>query len=148
MAEITLTKGCTVTVDDADFGWLNSYKWYAQGVEGRAARRIRFPRNTIIYIYHQILDVNPWELRTKNLEVDHIDRNIANCRRDNLRIVTHATNMLNSKTSLNKTGVGYDSLHNRWKAYIDRPHKSRINIGTFRNKIDALAAVENFKKDE
>lgn len=145
MAEIALTKGQVTIIDDELFEWLSSFKWYSQGPDFRPARRITKPRPTILFMYHQILSVWPWELRKLGLVVDHKDRNPLNNTRDNLRIVSHQLNMLNSSTSINRIGVGRDNTHNTWKAYIDSPNRNRINIGTFKTKEAALKAVSQYQ---
>ena len=144
MGIIRLTKGKSTLVDDDLLENLNRFKWYSQGPEFRPARRIRAPRNTIIYIYHQILEVWPWKLRAEHLEVDHVDRDPLNNLRENLRIVTRHQNMQNSSRSIFRKGVGRDNTHNTWKAYIDRPYRNRINIGTFKTYEEAAEAVRNW----
>jgi len=141
---IHLTKNKIVYVDDDDYEYLCKFNWYAQGLEGRAARRITVPRRTIIYIYHQILRVWPWELRVKGLVIDHINRNVADNTKTNLRICTQVQNMLNSKTSLLRKGVGRDNTHNTWKAYLDKPNAPRVNIGTFKTREEAERAVAEY----
>lgn len=73
--------------------------------------------------------------------LDHIDRNRANNRIENLREVTNSCNMKNQKISIrNKSGViGVKRSGRRWHAYItsnDVTHK----LGIFDNIDDAVRA--------
>lgn len=141
MGIILLTRGFETIVDDDIYEELNSYLWYASGPEGRPARRLRDATRRVIYMYHQIMDVRPWELRLENKVVDHIDGNPLNNQRNNLRIVTQNKNMQNSNRHLFREGIGYDSTHDRYKVYIDRPDLPRINIGTYKTREEANVAL-------
>jgi hypothetical protein len=146
MQIIMLTRGFGTLVDDKDYVWLSKKKWYAQGPEGRPARRITIPKRHILFMYHEILEVYPWELRAKGLCVDHIDRNPLNNCRHNLRIVTTAANMQNTVRSRNRIGVCYDKRHRKWKAYLDNPNMPRLNLGTFKTREEAETSVQNARK--
>ena len=60
--------------------------------------------------------------------VDHINRDIYDCRKSNLRIVSKSENMMNSKLSTrNKSGVKgvyYDKSRGLWKSYIKKRWKN------------------------
>lgn len=140
MGFIQLTKGFITEVDDDLLEDLNSYLWYASGLEGRPARRLREARK-IIFIYHQILHVLPWVMSAQGYVVDHIDGDPLANKRANLRIVTQQDNMLNADRHKLREGISYDSTHDRFKAYIDRPHTSRVNVGTFKTREEADFAL-------
>lgn len=144
---IYLTKGFVTVVDEEDYDRLNRYRWYASGADHRPARRAPEHDRKIILIYHQILNVLPWVLRTNGLCVDHIDRDCLNNRKENIRVVTQQENMLNSITSINKVGVSIDRTWNTFKAYYDNPFKKRINIGTYKTREEAEAALMKFKAE-
>jgi hypothetical protein len=143
MASIKLTKGYEAIVDDKDCKRLNAFSWYAALLHSvyaaRASRKHEWHSRYIVFLHHQVLDVMPWELEGQ--EIDHINRNTLDCREENLRLVTHAVNMQNSKTSLQRRGVAFDRTHLRWKAYLDRPGKNRINLGTVGTEEEALVLV-------
>jgi hypothetical protein len=141
MALIKLTKGFETLIDDNDYERLNVFKWHASGVYHRPARRLRDNTRRMVLIYHQILDVWPWELEGK--EIDHINRNPLDNRKENLRLVSHADNMRNSKRSIDRKGICFDRTQSKWKAYLDQP---RINIGTFETENEAREALANMKK--
>lgn len=146
MAIIPLTKGKFTEVDDDLFEALSKFKWYAQGPDFRPARRITFPRHTILLMYYQILEIYPWELRVDQV-IDHIDRNPLNNKKANLRIVTYSENMQNTLRHANRVGIGRDNRHDRYKAYLDQPGKNRINIGTYKAREEAEQALLSFKEN-
>lgn len=145
MGIIYLTKGYETIVDDDIHEELNSYLWYASGVDGRPARRLRTGPRKIIMIYHQILHVIPWVMAEQGFCIDHIDGDPLNNQRSNLRIVTQTENMRNTNRHKNREGVAYDSRHDRYKVYIDQPDKKRINVGTYRTRLAAEVALGQAK---
>jgi hypothetical protein len=76
--------------------------------------------------------------------VDHIDRNILNCQRINLRKGTTSENMCNRK-KLNKNGKtasefkGVTLVHGKWTAKLIKDKKTYY-LGTFDSEIEAAKA--------
>ena len=92
MKEIALTRGYKAIVDDEDYEELSKWSWHALDNHGkiyaRTAKKINGKNH--YYFMHGLL------LSCKDgLEVDHIDRNPLNNRRENLRCITHSENCLN-----------------------------------------------------
>lgn len=132
MKEIALTgeksKGLFTIVDDDDY---QIFKDRFINVK-RYRRELMYAR-----IYHQgkmhnfhrlIINAKPGEI------VDHINHNGLDNRKENLRIVTHQMNILNSrknpKTSSKYKGVSWDSDRNKWSVKIMFNYKT-INLGRF-----------------
>lgn len=84
---------------------------------------------------------------TKRTEiVDHINGNIYDNRRENLRIGNKSTNGSNLRhLPIHNTsgfkGVAFDKVNNKWRAQIQVNGKS-IKIGRFKDKIDAAKAYD------
>lgn len=145
---IPLTKGLFVIVDEADHAWLSQWKWYAR--TGRkdyvyASRSIRNGKTTTIINMHNIL------LPTEDgYELDHINGNTLDNRRDNLRVATHQQNMWNRKpprgTSSKFKGVSFQKATNYWKANIKINDKQK-HLGCFWDEEEAAIAYNRAAKD-
>lgn len=144
MALIYLTKGIITLVDDRLYDELSKHKWYAADLIGgfRPARRLRDsedPERRLMFIYYQVLGIYPWDIPGRI--VDHRDRDTLNNTRENLRITTQTENMRNTDRHINRVGVSFDKLHGKWKAYLDRPGLSRVNLGTCKTEEEAQKLV-------
>jgi hypothetical protein len=117
--EIPLTKGMVALVDDEDYYDLSKYRWYANKTGWNTYYAFRnTPRQSgkqhLIRMHRVIL--NP----PSDMEVDHINGNGLDNRKENLRIVTRRQNSQNRhqvKTS-KYTGVCWDNDRQKWRAYI------------------------------
>lgn len=146
---IQLTKGLQALVDDEDYPRLSKHKWYASGLTGKeyAARRTKdreeVPRKLIL-MHREILGI---EFICSDVHVDHLSGVRLDNRRSNLKEGTHAQNLQNTELAKNQTGIGYDTTHNRFKAYVNIPGENktrRINVGTFKTRAEAVTARESF----
>jgi len=86
---IALNRDYFVLIDEADYTVLSKYKWHYRN--GYAARRT----HTISIYMHRELMACP-----EDRQVDHINRDRLDNRRDNLRIVTPTENCANRSTSV------------------------------------------------
>lgn len=96
MAKITLTRGRIAKVDDEDFVELNRYPWYctAQGYASTG----KYPNNILM---HRLIMNCP-----EGMVVDHINGDTTDNRKENLRIVKHRHNLLNTgKMKSNSRGI-------------------------------------------
>ena len=144
MKHISLTQGKFAIVDDADYEWLNQWKWYARKCRDRyyAARKITINnQQQTVYMHRVIMNVLP------ELEVDHKNRNSLDDTRKNLRICQGQQNRWNTsnqkrkKTSKYK-GVCFDKQLNKWKAYISL-NDEIIHLGYYENEDEAGLAYNN-----
>lgn len=84
------------------------------------------------------------------LEIDHINGNSMDNRKNNLRKVTHQKNMQNQrKLPRNNTsgyiGVGWNKLNKKWDAQI-KTNKKVFYLGSFEKIEDAIEARKNGEK--
>jgi hypothetical protein len=94
------------------------------------------------YVAHRVI----WKLMTgqePGVMVDHEDRNRSNNCWNNLRNVECFQNSINRSKHKNNTsgypGVYFSKRQNRWKAQIAL-RNSRVHLGTFKKKSDAISA--------
>ena len=143
--EIELTQGKVALVNDEDYEELNKYNWLLDKKPGRSlyyARRSVYvgdnKRHTI-RMHRQILGLEHGDYR----QIDHINRNGLDNRRENLRIASQAANVHNSKICSRNIsgckGVGWDKKGKKWLAYITAYGK-RHHLGLFSNFDDAVHA--------
>jgi hypothetical protein len=138
MKEIELTQGKVAIVDDADFEWLNQWKWTYDG-QGYAYRHGPRPKRKYILMHREIMQT------PKGLDTDHRDRNGLNNQRDNLRVCTFAQNQWNRKIQTSNTsgykGVSWSAYHRRWHAQI-RTNNIQTHLGYFDTPEEAAKAYD------
>lgn len=143
MSEIELTQGQVALVDATDYFWLNKYKWYAQynscTYSYYAAKQKRKLNGKQIaqYMHRVILNAPP------NKQVDHINHNTLDNRKQNLRICTRSQNQMNRTPSEN-TSSKYKGVHwckqgKKWRAQIQINGK-RLSLGLYKTEIEASCA--------
>ena len=126
MKEIKLTKGFIALVDDEDFERVNQIKWQTQINKSNiyAMNRIKREDKTIKrYLHRFILKL---ENTPRGTDVDHINHNGLDNRKENLRTCTQSQNNMNSIPQKNKKsiykGVYFNRLNNKFitRIYINR----------------------------
>ena len=134
-------KGKFTLVDDSDFEWLNQFKW--QSTQGYARRSWKENGKTKNLSMHREI-IKP----LIGEQVDHINGNKLDNRRENLRICASQGNNRNANT---KRGIsGYKGVHwykrdQRWVAFltIDDKHKY---LGYFDDPKEAAKAYNEGAK--
>ncbi len=147
MKEIQLTKGKVAIVDDADYEWLNQWKWHAGSGRGtiyalRKSGKRPFMKTICM---HRLIMNTP-----NGMEVDHINMNGLDNRRKNLRNCTRIQNARNVKIlSTNHSGykgVSWSKFANKWSAYINIDGK-KSHLGYFCIVQDAARAYDKAAKE-
>lgn len=132
MQYIQLSQGKHAIVDDADFEWLNQWKWCFDS--GYAVRRLGVRKIKM----HRLINQTP-----VGNDTDHINRNKLDNRRANLRTATRSENRFNSSLPSNASsgykGVGIHSLTKKWRAQISVNGK-RQHLGLFDTIDEAIKA--------
>jgi hypothetical protein len=141
--EIKLTRGKRTVVDDEDYEALKRRRWHymppSKASPGGSGYAVCSYRGSTLYM-HQLLTLLP----PRQLEVDHINGDGLDNRRENLRVVSHQKNLRNRHrvSTNNKTsgvdGVCFDRSAGSWRAYIDRG--GRIYLGRHATKEAAMKA--------
>lgn len=136
MKEIQLTQGKVALVDDADFELVAAHKWnaakrknswYAQSYAGGDKR---------IHMHRLIMDF-------PEMEVDHINGNGLDNRRENLRLATRTQNNRNNRGHVAATsrfkGVSWSVERQKWFACIGVDGKT-IPLGRYADEKEAAQA--------
>lgn len=136
--EIPLSRGFVAVVDAEDYERLAVFKWSALVNRGSlTVYAVRHEGGRSILMHRFILGLQGGP------EVDHVDRDGLNNRRGNLRLATHATNMLNRRRQKNNTsgfrGVTWDKQTCRWMAYTTKDRRY-ITFGRFDDLVEAALA--------
>jgi hypothetical protein len=127
MKEIPLTQGQIALVDDADYDWLNQFKWCAERAKQTyyARGRASVDGKTVLIRMH-VLIAGP--------RPDHKDGNGLNNQRHNLRRATSAQNARNKRRSGNNTsgykGVSFSKKAKGWRARIKTEGRER-HLGVY-----------------
>jgi hypothetical protein len=141
---IYLGQGEYTIVEPADYYSFGKFKWILLGTGYNlyAVREVKIgPKKTKrVYLHREIMKPKKRKL------VDHRNTNSLDNRRANLRLATHAQNNYNRRKTSKKTwsrfiGVSFDKNSPAWVSCIHYKRK-RINLGRFKNEIDAAKAYD------
>ncbi|MBL0320720.1 MAG: HNH endonuclease [Alphaproteobacteria bacterium] len=134
---IPLTQGKFALVDDEDFKKLNKYKWHLNNIY---AERTTWPEHKHVYMHRYIMTAKAGQ------EVDHINGNKLDNRKENLRLASHSQNCKNQAKPKNNTsgykGVTKNKAGNNWIAQI-KTNGKHLSLGRFENIQDAARAYDN-----
>lgn len=150
MKEIILSQGKVALVDDEDFEWLSKWKWSTQWAPHNyyAVRTEYGEKNKTVYMHREI--THP----PNNLDIDHINHNGLDNRRENLRFCTTAQNTHHQIKRDGHTsgfkGIYWNKRKKKWQAKIRLTANGiskQIFLGLFDSEIHgALAYDEAAKK--
>lgn len=129
---IKMTDGTKIIVDSEDYNYLNQWKW--KNLRGYAARTVRVDgKHKNLLMHRELTNAQKGE------EVDHINRNKLDNRKENLRIVGHYINSHNREKG---SGVHKPKGRNKWYAQI-YVNNVRTHIGCFDTREEAIVARMN-----
>jgi len=143
---IPLTKGKFAIVDK-DCEHLANFKWfcdpYGSGYAGRNVIRFDGKRRTM-YLHHAVVG-----FPLHGLEIDHINGDGLDNRKQNLRIANRRQNRQNHKarrmglTTSKYVGVSWCKRNSKWAVYAGIGKKNK-NLGLFSKEEDASNAYQEF----
>ena len=143
MIEIPLTQGQVALIDDEDYDLVSQYKWCAQWNPHTksyyAKTNIRKVDGTWTMLHMHRLIMNA----KKGEQVDHINHNTIDNRKENLRLCTNSQNQHNQGKRVNNTsgckGITWHKRDKRWQAQIKLNGKN-IHLGLFLTPEEAYEA--------
>ena len=110
--------------------WLSTHGYAKTDVYKNGKRRT-------VFLHQEIMG------KKEGFEIDHINGNRLDNRRENLRFVTRSQNNMNARKRGNTTskykGVSFHKERKKWRAYIFVRNK-QISLGLFDNERDAALA--------
>jgi hypothetical protein len=128
--------GVEFKIDKEDFDKVKRYSWVA---DKNGYLMAQVGRKGQIRLHRLILNVGESQI------IDHINHDVTDNRKANLRICTTSQNAMNKKLPSNNTsghkGVYFCNTRKKWIAIIGVMQK-RIYLGGFENKQDAITARE------
>jgi hypothetical protein len=141
---VPLTRGLVAFIDEEDVEAISKHIWHAEGKKGRVKfyARSGSPRATgsrVGHVMHQFVLGG----RRVGFDIDHINGNGLDNRKQNLRFCASVDNMRNKWVSSRNTsgipGVNWRARDCKWRAYITID-KRQVYLGQFANKHDAVIA--------
>jgi len=138
MAHVKLTQGKTAIIDDEDADIVSRFKWRAQKDRHRFYAMACIPQSgrpsKDVALHRLVMRLPPYE-------VDHINGDGLDCRKENLRGATHAQNQRNRRVNANsKTRIkGVSKRKGRYYARISYDGRTKY-IGRFKTAIEAAKA--------
>lgn len=142
MAEIVLSTGDIVLIDDEDYPLLSRHSWQRAGSFGYVSTELHGSANRYHTLYMHRLVMGG------HVMVDHKDGNVLDCRKQNLRQATFSQNGANCRkmqlrkgkpTSSKYKGVFFDNRLGKFRAGVTK-HKKRYDCGAYSNEDDAARA--------
>lgn len=139
MKYVALSQGQRAIVDDEMFDEISKFNWTFQKAkkdDGYAFRRPTVNGKRVLILMHREI-MKPGD----GLEVDHINRNKLDNRKENLRICSTEENLRNRGTQKNNKsgyrGVSWNRNAKKWHAQISIGHR-RTHLGYFPDKFEAI----------
>lgn len=138
--------GRSALVSDEDYEYLSQFKWYMSYGYVVRTHYPGFWRDGH-YRVHMHRDIMGFE-RHDPRQVDHINMNRIDNRRENLREATNALNRQNQVSNRGASsiyrGVDYLKEKDMWRAQVG--HQGRnFHLGNFDNELDAARAAQEVR---
>lgn len=131
-------------VDKDDFASISSYRWFLIGGAGADGNRYAcaWVDGKRVMMHRFIMGLQPGDAR----EIDHLNHNRLDNRRENLRAVTLRENRQNMAGWTNSSschrGVSWDKRSQKWEAYICPGGKKKF-LGYFESEEDAARVAQS-----
>lgn len=148
MRRIPLSKGFEAIIDDDEI--LQGDKYH--DCKGYAARNIRLPngKRTTSFLHVEIFEKVLGRSLTEDEDVDHVNLNRYDDRKQNLRLATCPQNCSNQGKRSDNTsgykGVTWHKVIGKWIAQI-ASNKKHSHLGTFTDPIEAAKAYDKAAKE-
>jgi len=143
--QIPLSHGGFALVNLEDAELVTAHRWHIHN-RGYAATHVQLPQGRGLVLMHRLI----FGQIPDGYEVDHINHNKLDNRRCNLRVVTHAANMVNRRDSrMPSSGhrnINWEDDRHKWAVRIQRT-SHHVWVGRYDRLEDAIAARDQFLND-
>jgi hypothetical protein len=137
-AEIILNDGSNVVIDADDMELLGKHSWYAHYIKGSCYAQTS-TRGRAVSMSRLIMN------EPVGMEVDHVNHDTRDNRKENLRICSHRQNMMNQAKQKGRSsqfkGVSWNKGRKLWKAYIWGDNRQEL-LGYFVREEDAASVYD------
>lgn len=143
MKIISLSRGMVAFIDDEDYDRVSALKWHYDG--RYALGNVKTENGTWIKVrMHRFILNTP-----TGVEVDHINHDMLDNRKQNLREANRQQNASNRNTPANNSsgykGVCWSKKAKKWQASV-QISGVRLHLGTFESKEEAATAYDEATK--
>ena len=140
-----MSSGQRVLVDPDVYLWASLFCWSAAGGNGKPGRyAARRSGGRIVYLHRLVMVAPP------RVQVDHVNGDTFDCRRDTLRLVTHQQNIQNRRgpnrnSSTGVRNVSYDKSKRLYvvSLMVDRRH---VFCGRYKTVEQAARVAEESRR--
>lgn len=122
-------------IDDADYDLVKDHRWYV--VKRETKNRRRYYGETCVNGKH--IHLHRLILGYPDDDVDHINHDGLDCRRENMRVTTRSQNLMNQRSHGLYKGVTFDKSRDSWKAQI-KFQDTNYFLGRFTTQEEAALA--------
>ena len=142
MKIIELTQGRSTVVDDEDYEFLSQWKWQVT-TKGYVYRMFKVNGKNKAIPLHRLLLKPP-----KHLQVDHINGDKLDNRKENLRAVNQFQNMANRPKLGQSSSIylGVSKVGDKWAAFVEHNRRT-VHLGLFKLQRHAAMARDLWAKD-
>jgi hypothetical protein len=134
---IPLTQGKFAIVDSCDYERISGWSWFARWSPMTCSYYAM--RGPGLSMHRVILGLKPGD----KLQIDHINKDTLDNRRQNIRIATASQNGANRGKNSNNTsgykGVSFHRASGKWRSQV-RVNRIQKNLGLFDSAEDAFRA--------
>lgn len=144
-AIINLGNGHKAIVDLEDLPKLSLFRWFAEkrgNVYYAGTSKTKKTLGKKLCMHHEVLGKSP-----PGMEIDHINGNGLDNRKENLRFCSHRQNLQAARkrkanASSKYKGVSWDNRRKRWQARIQGLDGTRHWLGRYVSELDAAKAYD------